>query len=148
MRSSVFAALYAGMTTITRSRVDPRSAASAIVGRSLPAGRRDCNRRETLLVAREDAEALADGGGLLLDGLEAARVHQCFEDFTLVCFLLARRALQRIENLAYELRNLALRNDQITACDRSRPRAAVGTQNLQEPLTHLATGVHAVHAAH
>ena len=35
MRSSVFAALYAGMTTITRSRVDPRSAASAIVAVSV-----------------------------------------------------------------------------------------------------------------
>src|SRR5262245_11877514 len=119
MRSSVFAALYAGMTTITR-------AASAIAARSYPAARRDCNRRESLLVAREDAEALADGGGLLLDRLKAARLHERIEDFALVRFLLARRALQGVENLAHELRNLALRNHQIAACDRARPRAAVG----------------------
>src|SRR5262245_44483089 len=140
MRSSVFAALYAGMTTITRAR-------SAIAAGAIPTPGGFAT-GAALLVAREDAEALAQRAGLLLDRLRSARVHQGFEDLALVRFLMTRNRLQDVENLAHQLRDLALGDDQVAACDGPRPWAAVGTQYLEELLPHLATGVHAVHGAH
>src|SRR5262245_13786499 len=102
----------------------------------------------SLLFAREDAEALADGGRLLLHGLKTPDVHQRGEHLALVGLLLSGRGLQDFHDLAHELRNLALWDHEITPSDGPRPRTAVGTQYLEELLAHLATGVHAVHAAH
>src|SRR6185369_9183776 len=99
MRSSVFAALYAGMTTIVR--VPSAIAAGAIP----PAG--GIATAATLLVAREDAEALAQRGGLLLYGLEPARFHQRLEHFALLRFLMAGDGLQDVEDLAHQLRDFA-----------------------------------------